>query len=92
MARMINCVVSNEELEGLDFAPFPGEIGQRIFDTVSKPAWQRWLAHQTMLINEYRLTPFEPKAREFLMAEMEKFLFEGGADKPGEFVEPNEEL
>jgi Fe-S cluster biosynthesis and repair protein YggX len=85
---MIQCVMLGEEAEGLDFAPFPNEIGQRIFETISKPAWQRWLAHQTILINEYRLTPFEPKAREYLMEEMEKFLFGGGSDAPDEFNPP----
>jgi Fe-S cluster biosynthesis and repair protein YggX len=91
MPRIIHCVMLDQDLEGLDFAPFPDEIGQRIYDTVSKPAWQQWLAHQTMLINEYRLTPFEPKAREFLMAEMQKFLFEGGAAVPEDFVAPEPE-
>jgi len=86
MARMVNCVILEREAEGLDFAPYPGELGQRIYDSVSKEAWQRWLAHQTMLINEYRLTPIEPEARQFLVAEMEKFFFGGGSEKPKEFV------
>jgi len=90
VTRMIRCVVLGEEAEGMDFAPFPDELGQRLYDTVSKQAWQRWLAHQTMLINEYRLTPFEPKAREFLRTELVKFLFEGGADAPAEFVPPED--
>ena len=62
--------------------PYPGELGQRIFDNVSKEAWQKWLGHQTMLINEYRLVPFEPKARQFLVGEMEKFFFGGGSKAP----------
>jgi len=74
------------EAEGLDYAPYPGELGQKIYDNVSKEAWQRWVAHQTMLINEYRLTPIEPEAREFLATEMEKFFFSGGAEKPKEYV------
>ena len=74
----------------MDFAPYPGELGQRIYDNVSKEAWQRWLGHQTMLINEYRLTPIEPEARKFLVAEMEKFLFEGGAEKPAGYVAPKD--
>ena len=74
------------EAEGLDRPPYPGELGQRIFDSVSKEAWQRWVGHQTMLINEYRLTPIEPKAREFLEAEMEKFFFGEGSERPPDFV------
>ena len=68
--------------------PIPGELGKRIYQQVSKEAWQRWVAHQTMLINEYRLTPIEPKARQFLVAEMEKFLFGAGAAEPQGFVAP----
>lgn len=86
MARMVKCVLLGAEAEGLDYAPYPGELGQRIYENISKEAWQRWLKHQTMLLNEYRLTPIEPKARKFLVAEMEKFFFGGGSDKPGEFV------
>ena len=86
MPRMVNCIIQKKEAEGLDYAPYPGELGQRIYDNVSKEAWQRWLAHQTMLINEYRLTPIEPEARKFLVAEMEKFFFGEGSAKPKEFV------
>ena len=78
-----------EDAEGLDYAPYPGELGQRIYDNVSKEAWQKWLAHQTILINEYRLTPIEPEARKFLEMEMEKFFFGGGSDVPDEFVNPD---
>ena len=78
------------EAEGLDYAPYPGELGQRIFDSVSKEAWQRWLGHQTMLINEYRLTPIEPEARKFLEQEMEKFFFGEGSSRPQEYVPPEE--
>jgi Fe-S cluster biosynthesis and repair protein YggX len=91
MARTVQCVVLQTEAEGLDYLPYPGELGQRIYESVSKEGWQRWLKHQTMLINEYRLTPIEPKARKFLVAEMEKFFFGGGSDKPKEFVEPEHE-
>jgi Fe-S cluster biosynthesis and repair protein YggX len=86
MPRNVNCIVLGKEAEGLDYAPYPGPLGQRIYDNVSKEAWQRWLAHQTMLINEYRLTPMEPAARKFLEAEMGKFFFGGGSEKPKEFV------
>jgi Fe-S cluster biosynthesis and repair protein YggX len=86
MTRMVNCVVLGREAEGLDYVPYPGELGQRIYEHVSKEGWQRWVKHQTMLLNEYRLTPIDPKARKFLVAEMEKFFFGGGSDKPQEFV------
>ncbi len=89
MSRTVKCVILGSEAEGLDYAPYPGELGQRIYDNVSKEAWQRWLAHQTMLINEYRLTPIEPQARKFLEEEMEKFFFGGGSAAPKEFVPPS---
>ena len=82
MARTVNCVILKTEAEGLDYAPYPGELGQRIYDNVSKEGWQRWLDHQTMLINENRLTPIEPEARQFLAAEMEKFFFGSGSERP----------
>jgi Fe-S cluster biosynthesis and repair protein YggX len=86
---MVKCVLLGVEAEGLDYAPYPGELGQRIYEHVSKEAWQRWLKHQTMLLNEYRLTPIEPKARKFLVEEMEKFFFGGGSATPKEFVDPS---
>ena len=86
MTRNVQCVLLGEEAEGLDYAPYPGELGQRIYEQVSKQAWQRWLAHQTMLINENRLTPIEPAARKFLEEEMEKFFFGEGSAPPPEFV------
>jgi Fe-S cluster biosynthesis and repair protein YggX len=90
MTRTIHCVVLGQEAEGLDYQPYPGELGQRIFDNVSKEGWQRWVRHQTMLINEYRLTPVDPKARKFLVAEMEKFFFGGGSEKPSEYTPTDE--
>jgi Fe-S cluster biosynthesis and repair protein YggX len=89
MARMVQCVKLGREAEGLDRPPYPGELGQRIFENVSKEAWQQWLKHQTMLINEYRLVTFEPKARQFLVGEMEKFFFGTGSKAPVGFVEPS---
>ena len=86
MSRMVNCILLKKEAEGLDFAPYPGELGKRIYENVSKEAWQRWLGHQTMLINEYRLTPIEPEARKFLEAEMEKYFFGEGSARPAEYV------
>ena len=87
MGRPVQCVLLGTESEGLDRPTYPGELGQRIFDSVSKIAWQRWLGHQTMLINENRLSPIEPKAREFLEGEMEKFFFGEGSERPAGFVE-----
>jgi Fe-S cluster biosynthesis and repair protein YggX len=88
VARTIFCTYLQREAEGLDRVPYPGELGQRIYASISKEAWQQWLRHQTMLMNEYRLTPIDPKARKFLVEEMEKFLFGGGSQKPEGFVAP----
>jgi len=86
MSRKVQCVLLGAEADGLDRPPYPGELGQRIFEHVSKVAWQKWVDHQTMLINEYRLTPIEPGARKFLEAEMEKFFFGEGSERPPDFV------
>ena len=86
MPRTVFCQVDQRETEGLDFVPWPGELGKRVFASVGKPAWQRWLAHQTMLINENRLSPLKPEHRRLLEQEMEKFLFGGGAEKPAGYV------
>jgi Fe-S cluster biosynthesis and repair protein YggX len=83
---MVNCVLLGREAPGLDRPPYPGELGQRIYAGVSREAWQKWLGHQTMLINEYRLTPIEPKARKFLEQEMEKFFFGEGSQAPEGYV------
>lgn len=91
MTRMVQCVKLNKEAEGLEYLPYPGELGQKIYENVSKEGWQQWVNHQTMLMNEYRLTPVDPKARKFLEEEMEKFFFGEGSDKPKEFVEPGSE-
>jgi Fe-S cluster biosynthesis and repair protein YggX len=90
MTRMVKCVKLGKEGEGLTVLPYPGELGKRVFDNVSKEAWQMWLRHQTMLINEYRLSPVDPKARKFLEEEMEKFFFGAGSAKPAGYVPPEE--
>ena len=72
--RMVNCKVFKEELPGLAFQTYPGELGKRIFDNISMQAWRKWLAHQTILINEHRLSPIEPEHRKYLEGEMEKYL------------------
>ena len=86
MTRMVQCIKLGKEAEGLDRAPYPGELGKKIFENVSKEAWQLWLKHQTILINENRLSPIDPKHRQFLEQEMEKFFFGGGSDLPGAFT------
>jgi Fe-S cluster biosynthesis and repair protein YggX len=78
MTRTVHCVKLGAEAEGLDRAPYPGPLGQRLFDSVSKAAWQQWLQHQTRLINEYRLQLSDAQARKFLAQEMEKYFFGGG--------------
>jgi Fe-S cluster biosynthesis and repair protein YggX len=83
--RTVNCLMLNKDLEGLDRPTYPGELGKKIFENISKEAWALWVKHMTMLINENRLTPMEPKARTFLEEEMEKFLFGGGSELPKEF-------
>lgn len=88
MSRIVQCVLLGREAEGLDRPPYPGELGQRIYEQVSKEAWQQWLGHQTMLINEYRLVVIEPEAREFLRKQMEEFFFGQGAAKPEGYVPP----
>ena len=89
MARTVHCVLLDRDAPGLDYVPYPGALGKRIYENVSKEAWARWVQHQTMLLNEYRLTPIDPKARKFLVEEMEKFFFGGGSDKPKEYVDPD---
>ena len=88
MARMVKCIKLGRDAEGLDFPPYPGELGKRIYENVSKEAWQAWIKHQTMLINENRLNPLDLKARAFLSEEMEKYFFGEGSSKPGGYVAP----
>lgn len=79
MARMVNCVKLKREAEGLDFAPYPGPLGARIYENVSKEAWAEWIQNQTRLVNENRLNLADSRARKYLAQQMEKFLFEGGS-------------
>lgn len=88
MSRTVHCIKLQREAEGLAYAPYPGELGKRIFENVSKEAWTQWLAHQTMLINENRLSPLDPKARKFLEGEMEKYFFGEGSAAPQGYVAP----
>lgn len=86
MSRTVFCEYSHQEAEALDFAPWPGELGKRVFDHIGKAAWNAWLAHQTMLINENRLSPLNPEHRAFLEQQMLKFLFEGETARPPGYV------
>jgi Fe-S cluster biosynthesis and repair protein YggX len=88
VSRIIDCVKLKKPSEGLATPPYPGKLGKKIYESVSREAWQLWIAHQTMLINEYRLSMVDAKARDFLKVEMEKFLFGEGSDKPAGFVPP----
>ena len=88
MTRQVFCDYFKKELEGLDRPPYPGEIGQRIYNSVSKQAWQMWIEHQTMLINENKLSMVNPESRQFLQEEMIKFFFGEGSQKPKEYVPP----
>lgn len=88
MARMVQCIRLKQEAEGLDRPPYPGPLGQRIFDEVSKEAWQAWLKHQTILINEHRLSPIDPKARKFLEEQMENYFFGTGPQLSVSFGAP----
>ena len=86
MTRSVFCEKEQRDTDGLDFVPWPGALGQRVYAHIGKNAWTAWLAHQTMLINENRLSPLEPKTRALLETEMEKFLFDGDAAKPAGYV------
>ena len=88
MARMVKCIKLGHEAEGLDFPPVPGELGKRLWESVSKEAWQQWMKHQTMLINENRLNLADPKARKYLQEQTENYFFGGAVDRPSGYVPP----
>ena len=90
MARMVKCIKLGREAEGLDFPPVPGELGKRLWESVSKEAWQQWQKHQTMLVNENRLNLADVRARKYLLAQMEKYFFGEGVDQPAGYVPPSE--
>jgi len=89
MARTIHCIKLDKEAEGLDLPPYPGELGKRIFESVSKEAWSAWLKHQTMLVNENRLNLADSRARKYLAQQMEKHFFGDGADVATGYVPPS---
>ena len=90
MTRLVKCAKLGMELEGFAAPPFPGAKGQEIYEKISKRAWQQWIAKQTMLINEYRLASYDPKAKVFLAQERDKFLFEGNNEMPEGYVPPQQ--
>ena len=85
---MVKCVKLGREAEGLDRPTYPGELGKRIFENVSKEAWAAWIKHQTMLVNENRLNLADAKARKYLMEQTERHFFGGGADTAQGYVPP----
>ena len=88
MARMVKCIKLGREAEGLDFPPYPGELGKRIYENVSKEAWAAWIKQQTMLVNENRLTLADPRARKYLAEQTEAYFFGAGADTAQGYVPP----
>ena len=88
MARMVHCVKLGREAEGLDRPTYPGPLGQRIYENVSKEAWQGWIKFQTMLVNENRLNLSDPQARKYLAIQMENYFFGEGAQMPPNYVPP----
>lgn len=89
MARMVQCVYLKKEAPGLVYPPYPGELGKRIFDSVSQEAFELWKKHQTMLVNENRLNLADARARQYLARQMEQFFFGTGVDKPAGYVPPS---
>ena len=90
MTKSIFCQKLQKDAPALQRAPYPGPLGERILAEISEEAWTAWLSHQTMLINEYRLSPIDPKSRSFLEQEMQKYFFGEGADRPAGYVDPSE--
>ena len=88
MARIVKWKKKKKEAEGLDYPPYPGPLGLKIFENVSKEAWSGWLEHQTMLLNEKRLSLVDPQARKYLTEQTEAYFFGDGADKAEGYVPP----
>ena len=88
MPRTVQCAYLKQEADGLEFLPYPGELGKKIYAQISKEAWQLWLKHQTMLVNENRLNLANQRARQYLARQMELFLFGEGGDQPAGYVPP----
>lgn len=90
MTRNVFCVKLQREAEGLDLPPYPGELGKKLYENVSKEAWQGWIRHQTMLVNENRLSLADARARKYLATQMEQYFFGTGADRPAGYVPPGQ--
>ncbi len=90
MTRLVQCIKLGKEAEGLDFPPYPGELGKKIWEGVSKEAWAAWIKHQTMLVNENRLNLADVRARKYLATQMESYFFGDGGDKPQGYVAPTQ--
>jgi Fe-S cluster biosynthesis and repair protein YggX len=88
MTRTVQCIYLKKEGEGLSFPPYPGELGKRIYDSISKEAFEAWKRHQTMLVNENRLNLADARARQYLARQMEQFFFGQGAEQPQGYVPP----
>ncbi len=88
MGRVVRCIKVGHDAEGLDFPPYPGELGKRIFESVSKEGWRQWLEHQKMLVNENQLNLSDKKARDYLVQQMEKYFFGSGADVAAGYMPP----
>jgi len=88
MSRTVQCVYLKREAEGLDFSVYPGDLGKRIYENVSKEAFEAWKRHQTMLVNENRLNLADARSRQYLARQMESFFFGGGAEQPAGYVPP----
>ena len=90
MARTVHCVILKKDAPGLEYPPVPGELGRKIYDTVSQEAWNHWTSQQTMLINEYRLNLADERAQKLLMEKMEAFFYGGGVEPPPDYVPPKD--
>jgi Fe-S cluster biosynthesis and repair protein YggX len=77
------------EMEGLEETPFDNEFGQKIYDNVSQKSWNEWAERQKMLLNEYRLQPWQPQAQQFLVEQMQEFFFGEGSALPADYVPPS---
>ncbi len=87
-ARVVKCVKFGKEMEGLDRVPWKGELGQRVYENVSKEAWKLWIEHSKMIMNEYRLNPLDPQSQKVMEEQMEQFFFGEGAKLPEGYVPP----
>ena len=88
MSRIVHCVKFGKDLPGLDAPPWPGELGERVFNNVSLEAWKLWEERMTMILNEYRLLPFQKEAQDLMAKQMTEFFFGQGSALPGDYVPP----